>query len=253
MSRYRLINAECENVLDQLAPAVAGFVDIPDNIGLKYASYKDKIPHEDYLVWVNDVAWLLMQKTKVFWLSFNAKYTLSLGHMFEKPINLPDGWEIKPHVQIFTFGQHNKYDFGNNHRPLWRFTREDATLYPDQTRVPSWRQQNGDKRADPRGRVPGDVFDFPRVVGTSKQRRLWCPTQLHEGLVERCLLMCTQKGDRVLDPCAGSGTTLRVCKQLKRNCTTIEYDASYCEHIAEENGLHWYEGPTKLEYPEWRL
>jgi hypothetical protein len=33
----------------------------------------------------------------------------------------------------------------------------DVELHPDAIRVPSWRQEHGDKRADPRGRVPGDV------------------------------------------------------------------------------------------------
>lgn len=259
MSKYRLINAECENVIPTLSEAVLGFVDVPDNIGLKYASYKDKIPHDLYLKWVGDVVWKLMGRTKIFWISFNAKYTLDFGSLF---LNLSKSWNclqdtkwlpIKPAVQIFTFGQHNHYDLGNNHRPLWRFTREDATLYPDQIRIPSWRLLNGDKRADPRGRVPGDVFDFPRVTGNSKQRCTWCPTQLHEDLVARCILMATQEGDRVLDPCAGTGTTLRVCKRLKRNCTLIEYDGSYCRTIAKENGLRAYDGETRLDYPEWRL
>ncbi len=261
MSRFRLINAECENVLPSLPHAVAGFVDPPDNIGLKYRTFKDKTAYGTYLGWISDMTWLMMQKTNVFWISFNTKHVLHFSGVF---LNLLDQWEseypglpkwkpVLTAVQTFTFGQHSHTDFGNNHRPLWRFTREDAVLYPDQIRVPSWRQLNGDKRADPRGRVPGDVFDMPRVTGNSKQRRSWCPTQLHEDLVARCIKMVTKEGDRVIDPCAGSGTTLRVCKLLKRNCTLIEYDHTYCRHIANENGLHQYEEPTRLQYPEWRL
>jgi DNA modification methylase len=103
--------------------------------------------------------------------------------------------------------------------------------------VPSWRQENGDKRADPRGRVPGDVFDFTRVTGNSKQRRAWHPTQLNEGLVDRCIKLTTPPGDPVLDPFAGTGTTLRVCKALGNPCTLIELDPGYCKRIAAENGL----------------
>ena len=89
--------------------------------------------------------------------------------------------EAKPCVQTFTFGQHNHHDLGNNHRPLLRLRWHDAPLYPDAIRVPSWRQENGDKRADPRGRVPGDVFDFTRVTGNSKQRRHLAPHPTQRG------------------------------------------------------------------------
>jgi DNA modification methylase len=115
--------------------------------------------------------------------------------------------------------------------------RNDATFYPDAIRVPSWRQLHGDKRADPRGRVPGDVFDFPRVTGNSRQRRRWHPTQLHEELVERVICFSTRDGGTVLDPFAGTGTTLRVCQRIGRRCVGIEIDRTYCEQIAAELNL----------------
>ena len=150
----------------------------------------------------------------------------------------PDpGLEAKPCVQTFTFGQHCHHDLGNNHRPLLRLRWFHAPLRPDAIRVPSWRQENGDKRADPRGRVPGDVFDFTRVTGNSKQRRPWHPTQLNEGLVERCIKFTTPQGESVLDPFAGTGTTLRVCRPLGNPCTLIEIDKGYCAEIVKEHGM----------------
>jgi site-specific DNA-methyltransferase (adenine-specific) len=141
-------------------------------------------------------------------------------------------------VQVFTFGQHNQHDLGNSHRPLWRFTRDGAvTLRPDSIRVPSWRQLNNDKRADPRGKVPGDCFDFPRVTGNSSQRRKYHPTQLHEGLYERCIKLCCAPGDAVCDIFAGTGTLARVCNRIGNPCTMIEMDRFYCEEIAKEHGL----------------
>ena len=149
----------------------------------------------------------------------------------------PGVLEAKSCVQTFTFGQHSHHDLGNNHRPLLRLRWHEAPLFPDAIRVPSWRQENGDKRADPRGRVPGDVFDFTRVTGNSKQRRAWHPTQLNEGLVERCIKLTTPEGGTVLDPFGGTGTTLRVCKRIQRPCTLIELDSDYCAKIAEEHGM----------------
>jgi DNA modification methylase len=104
--------------------------------------------------------------------------------------------------------------------------------------VPSWRQLNSDPRAAPGGRVPLDSWtDFPRIVGNSKQRQAWHVTQLNEGLVERALMLTTAKGQHVLDPFGGSGTTMRVCKRIKRSSTLIELDPFYCQKIAEDNSL----------------
>jgi DNA modification methylase len=142
-----------------------------------------------------------------------------------------------PCVQIFTFGQHNQHDLGNNHRPLVRLMRKGTALYPDAIRVPSWRQLNGDKRADPRGRVPGDVLDFPRVTGNSKQRRPWHPTQLHEDLYERCIRLTCGPDAKPCDLFAGTGTMARACANTGNDCTLIELDPKYCKEIAKEHNL----------------
>jgi DNA modification methylase len=81
----------------------------------------------------------------------------------------------------------------------------------------------------------GDVFDFPRVTGNSKQRCDWHPTQLHEELVERCIKLSTREYGTVLDPFGGTGTTLRACKNTNRSCTMVEKSAGYCAKIREEH------------------
>ena len=102
--------------------------------------------------------------------------------------------------------------------------------------------KHGDKRANPKGRVPGDVWfsdflDYARVTGNSKQRRRWHPTQLHEGLVEDCLLMSTPEGGSVFDPFCGTGTTLRVCLANEWSCTTVDISENYCQQVAEEHEI----------------
>jgi len=236
--RYHLYNGDCLEVLQTLESVDTLFADPPDNIGLDYSEYRDRRTESDYIdllrKWLN--AFLL--KAQTVWFSYNSKWTFHVGRIVTE-IEGKHGKliEAKPCVQAFTFGQHNHHDLGNNHRPLLRLRWSHAPLFPDAIRVPSWRQENGDKRADPRGRVPGDVFDFTRVVGNSKQRRTWHPTQLNEGLVERCLKLTTPKGGTVCDPFAGTGTTLRVCKRINLPCTLIELDREYCKKIAAENDL----------------
>lgn len=236
----RLINAKFQDALPKMDPVKMIFADPPDNIGLGYGECDDDLSSQDYWNLLNDILWLAKDKCDVLWVSFNARHLPLMGHLvhdFIRP-ELGDSWTLKPCVQTFTFGQHNQHDLGNNYRPLWRFTRDGCvTLYPDAVRVPSWRQLHGDKRADPRGRVPGDVFNFPRVTGNSKQRRKHHPTQLHESLYERCIKLCCGPKDEVCDIFAGTGTLARVCARTGNPCTMIEMDHLYCEKIAEEHEL----------------
>ncbi len=286
---YDLYRGSCLEVVPTLPKAQCVFVDPFDNLGLKYNGFKDKMPDNEYQRFLRNCLLAFADHAPIVWVSFYAKWTIPFGETAAQFLRLYPDWECKPNVQVFTFGQHNHNDLGNNHRPLWRFMKKDTPLYPDQIRIESWRQRNGDKRADPRGRVPGDVqdfqypyddspidwnlilnelpsldnfnyphgayvelekardrygedmpgsvFDFPRVTGNSKQRCDWHPTQLHEDMVERCIKMSTKEGDNVTDGFGGTGTTMRVCKRINRNCTLVELTDEYCEKIAEENDL----------------
>jgi site-specific DNA-methyltransferase (adenine-specific) len=237
--KHQLINTDCLDYLkDRIPKWTTIFADPPDNIGLGYSSYKDKHPDQVYVELLRKWLNTFILRARTVWFSYNSKWTFDVGVIVKEILGIRcTEVEAKHCIQTFTFGQHNHHDLGNNHRPLLRLRWYDAPLFPDAIRVPSWRQENGDKRADPRGRVPGDVFDFTRVTGNSKQRRTWHPTQLNEGLVERCIKFTTPPGDPVLDPFGGTGTTLRVCKALGNPCTLLEIDRGYCEKIAEENGL----------------
>lgn len=211
------------------------FADPPDNLGLEYDGYDDNLPEDEY---INRLRWLVYGMVKVAgitWISYNAKWTAAMGEIVQSLV--PSDLQKKHCIQTFTFGQYNKHDLGNGHRPIWRLRWLNAPLYPDQIRVESERQKKGDPRANPNGRVPSDVFDFPRVVGNSPQRRSWHKTQLHEDLVERCVKLSTAEGGRVLDPFGGTGTVLRVCRRINRRSTTFEISKSYCEKIAEENEM----------------
>jgi site-specific DNA-methyltransferase (adenine-specific) len=253
--KHTLINASCTEYLERgSVPEFTDhwdtiFADPPDNIGLDYNEYDDRKSSDEYFLLL--VQWLrqFVSVARTVWFSYNAKWSFAVGAVvFDILREIPE-LEAKNSVQTFTFGQHNKHDLGNCHRPLLRLRWKDSRLFPDAIRVQSERQRMGDKRADPRGRVPGDVFDFPRVTGNSRQRRRWHSTQLHEGLVERCLKLTTPANGHVLDPFAGTGTTLRVAKRCGFNCDLIELDSTYCAHIAEEHDMKFQ--PTLT--PTWTL
>ena len=59
------------------------------------------------------------------------------------------------------------------------------------------------------------------------------PTEKPEPLLERIILIGSKKGDTVLDPFMGSGTTGVVAKRFSRNFIGIEINEEYFE-IAKE-------------------
>lgn len=211
------------------------FMDPPDGLDIKYDEYLDT-PKEyaaNFQLWLN----LALSRARVVWVSFNSRHTILVGNILWDLLDEHPFIKVKPCQQVITFYQHNKHDLGNAHRPLYRISWNSPELYPDRIRIESQRQKDGDKRANDAGKVPGDVFDFSRVTGNSKQRRNWCPTQLNEGLVERCLLLTTPAQGTVLDLFSGTGTTMRVCHRLALNCDSIEISKNSCNHIARDNDL----------------
>lgn len=134
-----------------------------------------------------------------------------------------------------TFGVYCHNKFGRTSRPIY-YAVKDAkhfTFNKQAVTVPSARQEKyGDKRAAPGGKIMGDVWQINRVCGTFSERVKGVPTQLPSELVERIILVSSNPGDAVLDPFAGSGTTLAVAKRLGREASGIELNPEYAE-IAE--------------------
>ncbi len=59
------------------------------------------------------------------------------------------------------------------------------------------------------------------------------PTMKPPALVEICLRNSSRRGEVVLDPFAGSGSTLVAAHRLGRRARLIELDPRYCDVIAE--------------------
>lgn len=241
MPKYKLLLGDFRQLMPALSPVDTIFADPPDNIGLGYDECEDRMDAGDYVDFLNELLESCIHKAKTTFVSFNAKWFSDVGALL-KAFEAVYPIEVRLLIQGFTFGQNNNSDLTNNFRPIVRIRQEGAPLFPDATRIESERMKIGDKRANPAGKVPGDVWrsdflEYARVVGNSKQRRSWHPTQLHEGLVEDCLLLSTPEGGTVIDPFCGTGTTMRVCIENGWSCTTMDLSENYCERVAEELGF----------------
>jgi len=229
----------CGDMLDVLPSidrrAQLVFADPPDNLQMPYKGFNDSWPtRPEYLSWLS----------RRMWASFNAGPSVIVWSLW--PRNFLEVWpvvsllgripyEIRQFIWRYTFGQHFTHDCGQGYRTLLRFSKPDTLFHTDRIRVPSARQlKYNDKRANPKGRVPDDVWEFPRVCGTFKERRSWAVTQHPEALLERLILMATDPGDLVIDLFAHSGTTMRVCHRLGRDSIHIDISEYYCSRLQEE-------------------
>lgn len=93
------------------------------------------------------------------------------------------------------------------------------------------RDINPDRQKDGSARMMRDVWTLPVVQGQERLRgidgRALHPTQKPVELVRRTVIASTNKGDLVVDPFMGSGTTAVVAKMESRKWIGIERESRY--------------------------
>ena len=230
------------------------FADPPFNIGYDYDVYHDKLKSNNYLAWSRDWTAEVVRVLKpdgTFWLAIGDEYAAELKVMLQQEHGLScRSWV----VWYYTFGVNCKNKFSRSHAHIFYMVKdpESFTFNADdrQIRVPSARQLvYGDRRANPQGRLPDDTWIlrpqdlpegfsadedtwyFPRVCGTFKERSGFHGCQMPEQLLGRIVRATSNEGELVLDPFAGSGTTLAVAKKLKRRYLGFELSEDYCKQI----------------------
>jgi len=73
------------------------------------------------------------------------------------------------------------------------------------------------------------AFKFKEVWEISPSREPNHPAPFPKELVRRCIFATTDENDLILDPYAGSGTTLIVAKEMKRKYIGIELNKKYID------------------------
>ncbi|MFN3837505.1 MAG: DNA-methyltransferase [Brevundimonas sp.] len=107
------------------------------------------------------------------------------------------------------------------------------TFNLDEVRRPS---TSADKRNNPAGANPADIWAFTQVHGTSKERTAH-PCPFPQAMIERIVLACSNSGDVVMDPFGGSGTTGAAAMAHGRSAIIIEREPSYWSIIEKRLGL----------------
>ena len=84
------------------------------------------------------------------------------------------------------------------------------------------------------GHMIFNCFDWIRDNETPKVH----PTQKPVPLLEQLIRIFTDKGDVVIDPCAGSGTTLLAAANLERKAYGFEVNRDFCKAAREKVLCH---------------
>jgi site-specific DNA-methyltransferase (adenine-specific) len=250
MEENRLYLQDCIEGMSQLGSGSVDlvFADPPFNIGYEYDVYDDKRDVEHYLAWSREWGQAVRRALKpngTFWLAIGDDFAAELKLIFQRELGFCcRSWVI----WYYTFGVNCTKKFSRSHTHLFHFVKDPKNFKFNAKRikVPSARQLvYGDSRADENGRLPDDTWilrpqDLPesfradedtwyfrRVCGTFKERTGAHGCQMPEQLLGRIIRACSDPGALVLDPFAGSGTTLVVAKKLGRKWLGFEISKNY--------------------------
>jgi site-specific DNA-methyltransferase (adenine-specific) len=224
------------------------FADPPFNIGFLYDKYNDNKKTEDYLnfsrQWIKAVHRALKP---------NGSFFLAIGDDYAADLCVIARREIGFHLRNwivwhYTFGQQTKFKFAKSHTHILYFSKDEKqfTFNSDAVRVASARSLiYSDPRANPKGKLPDDtwylrppetdihfqpeqdVWCESRVCGTFKEREGWHGCQMPIRVLDRIIKAASNKGDIVLDPFNGSGTTVVSAALLDRKYVGIDQSADY--------------------------
>lgn len=241
--------------LERLAELPAGcvnlaFADPPFNIGYEYDQYDDTRGKVDYLAWTDK--WLAAVKRVLrpdgsFFVAIGDEYAAEMKVRLDALGLTMRNWII----WHYTFGVNCTKKFNRSHAHIFYYVVDpkNFTFVPDEVRVASARMTTySDRRANPVGKLPddtwvlrpqettthfqneSDTWSVSRVCGTFKERT-GHPCQMPEAVLERIIKVASKPGDVVLDPFAGSGTTLAVAKKLGRQFFGCELSPAYTDAI----------------------
>lgn len=186
-------------------------------------------------------------------------------YLFGKP-NCIDFIDYRPYLTLATkivwyqpsrLAQ-GRRNYTNNYDIIAYFTKgKGANFNLDDIRIPQLVELNHRKRCEnvpsvtngkfgktkfnENGKNPGDVWgDIKQLTYKSKEllsRKFLHTIQKPEKLIERMVKASSNIGDLVLDPFAGTGTTLAVCQKLNRNYIGFEINpelVSICKNRLSE-------------------
>lgn len=205
-------------------------------VASKGVKYQDKKDEEDYRKMLADV---FSECKRV--LKENGSAWINIKNRYDNGVILPPFWivDMFPDMYLkniiiwnFDWGGSTNKRFSPRYEYVFWFTKnkDKYTFNLDDVKIPALNYRPDRYKSQLKN--PTDVWRISMVSGNFEERTSH-PAQYPEELVERIVLTATNKGEMVLDPFMGSGTTAVVAKKLGRKYVGYEIVEEYCR-IAEE-------------------
>lgn len=237
----RIVCGDCVETLAKLEKNSIDlvFADPPYNLTKSFGknSFKKTSPekYEGHLEkWLAPLIPLLKQTASVYlcgdWRSASAIQRIGMKYL---KLRNRITWEREK-------GRGSKTNWKNSSEDIWFFTVSDDFTFNDndvrlKKRVVAPYTENGKPKDWKREKGGNFRLTSSSNLWTDISVPFWSmpentdhPTQKPEKLVAKIVLASSNRGDIVLDPFAGSGTTPVVSKKLNREFIGIESDSEYC-------------------------
>jgi site-specific DNA-methyltransferase (adenine-specific) len=245
-----------ENVKDKSADVVV--TSPPYNIGIGYSSYKDELPREKYLTWMEEVGIAVKQaltddgsfflnignKPKDPWIAWDVAYVLRKYFILQNVIhwvksiaiskaevgNYPN---IAGDIAVGHFKPIVSDRFLNDcHEYIFHFTKYgDVHLdklavgvsYQDKTNIERWKAANKEDRRD-----RGNIWFIPYQTIQSRSKQRPHPATFPVKLPDMCIRL-HGSGKLVIDPFVGIGSTAVAAMHLGISFVGFEIDKEYLD------------------------
>lgn len=218
----------------------------PYNVDIKYNSHDDQISYEKYKEFSEK--WM---SCCYDWLKDDGRFCLNIPLDKNKGGQQSVGADLTTIAKKTGFKYHSTiiWNEGNiSRRTAWGSWLSASAPYiiaPVELIVVlyknTWKKTSGSRKSDISKQ---DFMDWTNGLWTfngESKKKIGHPTPFPVELPQRCIRLFTYKGDTVLDPFMGSGTTLVASYLNDRKGTGIEIDPHYCQialdRLKKEGGM----------------
>ena len=238
---FRIMQGDCEGLLqrnilreiDLFRDIDLTFLDPPFNQAKHYASHNDNMPEEEYWQWMERIAERIYQLTA----SGGAIYFMQREKNTEHVLHClrSSGWTLQNLIvwKKMTSAIPSQIRYGKQYQIIAFATKGKKPRIFNKLRIDPPLAANYKYERD-RGIYVTDVWDDIRELTSGyfageEPLRDENGERLHKQqspvqLLLRVILSSSDPGDLVLDPFAGTGTTVVVSEQLDRDSISIELD-----------------------------